>query len=86
MRVWTLPSIFSNTRGTGLVNCLAAYGAGVRIFDTAVGGLSGAPFGAPELDMAFWNIPTEDLVHLFQEMGVETGVNLELLLECVEFG
>jgi len=75
-----------DTRGTGLVNCMAAYEAGVRIFDTAIGGLSGTPFGAPELDMGFWNIPTEDLVYLFEQMGVNTGVDLELLLECVKLG
>jgi hydroxymethylglutaryl-CoA lyase len=76
---------FHDTRGTALVNCLAAYEAGVRIFDTAVGGLSGTPFGAPELDTGFWNIPTEDLVHLFEDMGVNTGVDLDRLLGCVEF-
>jgi len=77
---------FHDTRGTGLVNCVAAYEAGIRIFDTAIGGLSGTPFGAPKLDMGFWNIPTEDLVHLFEQMGVNTGVDLGLLLECVELG
>ncbi len=77
---------FHDTRGTGMVNCVAAYEAGVRIFDTAIGGLSGTPFGAPELDMGFWNIPTEDLVHLFEQMGVNTGVDLGLLLECVKLG
>lgn len=52
----------------------------VLIFDTAVGGLGGTPFGAPEVGMGFWNIPTEDLVHLFDQMGVNTGVNSGLLL------
>ena len=75
---------FHDTRGTGLANCVAAYEAGVRIFDTAIGGLSGTHFGAPELDMGFWNIPTEDLVNVFEEMGVKTGINLESLLECVK--
>ena len=75
---------FHDTRGTGLVNCVAAYEAGVRIFDTAIGGLSGTPFGAPDLNMGFWNIPTEDLVHLFEQMGTNTGVDLELLLESVK--
>ena len=75
---------FHDTRGTGLVNCVAAYEAGVRIFDTAIGGLSGTPFGAPDLNMGFWNIPTEDLVHLFEQMGINTGVDLELLLESVK--
>lgn len=75
---------FHDTRGTGLVNCVAAYEAGVRIFDTAIGGMSGTPFGAPELDMGAWNIPTEDLVHLFEQMGIHTGVDLECLLESVK--
>jgi hydroxymethylglutaryl-CoA lyase len=42
---------FHNTRGLGLVNCLAAYEAGIRIFDTAIGGLSGPPFGAPKMEV-----------------------------------
>jgi hydroxymethylglutaryl-CoA lyase len=75
---------FHDTRGTALANCLAAYEAGVRIFDTAVGGLSGAPFGAPKLEIGFWNVPTEDLVHLFEQMGVHTGVRLDRLLKAVE--
>jgi hydroxymethylglutaryl-CoA lyase len=75
---------FHDTRGTALANCLAAYEAGVRIFDTAVGGLSGTPFGAPELEIGFWNVPTEDLVHLFKQMGVHTGVQLDRLLKTVE--
>jgi len=73
-----------DTRGTGLVNCIAAYEAGIRIFDTAVAGLSGTPFGAPEKDIGFWNIPTEDLVHLFHQMGVRTGVDMAYLLEAVK--
>lgn len=75
---------FHNTRGTGLVNCLAAYEAGVRVFDSAVGGLSGTPFGYPDLDIGSWNVPTEDLVHLLEELGVNTGIDLDRLLECVE--
>jgi hydroxymethylglutaryl-CoA lyase len=75
---------FHNTRGTGLANCVAAYEAGIRIFDTSVGGLSGTPFGAPNLEIGFWNVPTEDLVHLFEQMGVHTGVSLERLLESVK--
>lgn len=76
---------FHDTKGTGLVNCLAAYEAGIRIFDTAIGGLSGTPFGAPELPIGNWNVPTEDLVHLFEQMGVNTGIDLERLLKCVKF-
>jgi len=73
---------FHDTRGTGLVNCVAAYEEGIRIFDTAIAGFSGTPFGAHKLDMGFWNVPTEDLAHLFEQMGVSTGVDLERLLEC----
>ena len=76
---------FHNTRGTAIANCMAAYEAGVRIFDTSLGGMSGTPYGAMELDVGYWNVPTEDLVHLFEEMGVRTGVDFKRLLECVQF-
>ncbi len=75
---------FHNTRGLGLVNCLAAYEAGIRIFDTAMGGLSGTPFGAPKMEIGSWNIPTEDLVYLFNEIGVNTGINLDTLIDAVK--
>ena len=71
---------FHNTRGLGLANCFAAYEAGVRIFDTAIGGLSGTPFGTPKMNVGCWNVPTEDLVYLFNEIGVNTGINLDALL------
>jgi hydroxymethylglutaryl-CoA lyase len=74
---------FHNTRGLGIANCLAAYEAGVRIFDTAIGGLSGTPFGAPQMRVGCWNVPTEDLVFLFNEIGVNTGINLDALLDSV---
>lgn len=76
---------FHNTRGMALANCVAAYEAGIRIFDTAAGGLSGTPYGAPSLDIGFWNVPTEDLVHLLEQMGVATGIKLDRLLKAVEF-
>ncbi|MGD9228655.1 MAG: hypothetical protein PVF26_19275 [Desulfobacterales bacterium] len=76
---------FHNTRGLGLVNCLAAYEAGIRIFDTAIGGLSGPPFGAPKMEVGSWNIPTEDLVYLFQEIGVNTGISLDAIADAVKF-
>ncbi|PKN83033.1 MAG: hypothetical protein CVU51_12975 [Deltaproteobacteria bacterium HGW-Deltaproteobacteria-1] len=74
---------FHNTRGAAIANCVAAYDAGVRIFDTSLGGMSATPYGVSELDIGCWNVPTEDLVHLFEEMGVKTGVDLEKLLDCV---
>ena len=74
---------FHDTRGLGLTNCLAAYEAGIRIFDTAIGGLSGTPFGAPKMEVGCWNVPTEDLVYIFNEIGVNTGINLDALLDSV---
>jgi hydroxymethylglutaryl-CoA lyase len=67
---------FHNTRGLGLANVLAAYEAGARRFDAALGGLGGCPF-APG---ASGNICTEDLVNLCDEMGIPTGINLERLI------
>jgi hydroxymethylglutaryl-CoA lyase len=65
-----------NTRGLGLANALAAYEEGVRHFDSSLGGLGGCPF-APG---ASGNVITEDLVFMFEAMGVSTGVNLEKLM------
>lgn len=65
-----------NTRGLGLTNCLAAYDAGVRTFDASLGGLGGCPY-APG---ASGNVVTEDLVFMFEAMGVRTGIDLESLL------
>lgn len=69
-----------NTRGLGLANCLAAYEAGVRTFDSSQGGLGGCPH-APG---ASGNVVTEDLVYMFEAMGVHTGVNLDALLAARE--
>lgn len=67
---------FHNTRGLGLCNVLAAYEAGARRFDAALGGLGGCPF-APG---ASGNICTEDLVNLCDEVGIHTGIDLPYLL------
>lgn len=67
---------FHNTRGMGLANALAAWQVGIVRFDAALGGLGGCPF-APG---ATGNVCTEDLVHMFEQMGVATGVNLDALL------
>jgi hydroxymethylglutaryl-CoA lyase len=64
-----------NTRGLGLANCLAAHDVGVRTFDASLGGLGGCPY-APG---ASGNVVTEDLVFMFEAMGVATGVDLERL-------
>lgn len=65
-----------NTRGLGLANNLAAYDAGVRIFDSSLGGLGGCPH-APG---ASGNVVTEDLVFMFEAMGIRTGIDLEKLV------
>jgi hydroxymethylglutaryl-CoA lyase len=69
---------FHNTRGLGLANALAAYEEGVRHFDSSMGGLGGCPF-APG---ASGNVITEDLVFMFEAMGVSTGIDLERLFEA----
>ena len=74
---------FHDNRGMGMANVMAAFDAGIRIFDTAVGGMSVSPFGAPEQRMTNWNIPTEDLVNMFESMGIKTGIDLDRLLDCV---
>jgi len=67
---------FHNTRGTGLANVLAALQLGVTDFDASVGGLGGCPY-APG---ASGNIATEELVHMVEDMGISTGIDLEALL------
>jgi hydroxymethylglutaryl-CoA lyase len=66
-----------DTFGLGVTNAIHAYYAGVRVIETATAGLGGCPF-APG---AKGNTATEDLVYAFHKMGVETGINLEKLLE-----
>jgi hydroxymethylglutaryl-CoA lyase len=68
---------FHNTRGTGLANVLAALQLGVSDFDASVGGLGGCPY-APG---ATGNIASEELVHMVEDMGVATGVDLEALID-----
>ena len=64
-----------NTRGLGLANCLAAFDVGVTTFDSSQGGLGGCPY-APG---ASGNVVTEDLVFMFEAMGVDTGVSWDTL-------
>jgi hydroxymethylglutaryl-CoA lyase len=71
---------FHNTRGLGLANALAAYEVGVRNFDSSMGGLGGCPF-APG---ASGNVITEDLVFMFESMGVSTGIDLQKLFAARE--
>jgi isopropylmalate/homocitrate/citramalate synthase len=70
-----------NTRNTGYANAYAGLEAGVRRFDASVGGIGGCPF-APR---ATGNIATEDLLHLLDGEGVETGVDLDALIAVAEW-
>jgi hydroxymethylglutaryl-CoA lyase len=69
---------FHNTRGMGLANVLAGAQAGVDRFDASLGGIGGCPY-APG---ASGNVCTEDVVHMLDLAGYETGVNLDALLAC----
>jgi len=73
-----LTAHFHNTRGQGLANVLASLGAGIRSFESSFGELGGCPVPPG----ATGNIASEDLVSMLHEMGHETGVDLERLLDC----
>ena len=68
---------FHNTRNTGLANAQAALDAGVDSLDASIGGIGGCPF-APA---ATGNVPTDDMLYMFDRSGVETGVSLEKIIE-----
>jgi hydroxymethylglutaryl-CoA lyase len=72
-----LTAHFHNTRGQGLANAYAAFEAGCRSFESSVGELGGCPVPAGSTG----NIASEDLISMFHEMGVDTGVDLERLIE-----
>ena len=72
---------FHDTRGTALANVLAALQLGVSIVDSSAGGLGGCPY-APG---AAGNLATEDLLYMLHGMGIETGVNLEKVVEATRF-
>ena len=68
-------------RNTGYANALAALEAGATVLDASVGGLGGCPF-APR---ATGNIATEDLVYLLHREGIETGIDLDAMIEVSEW-
>ncbi len=76
---------FHDTRGTGLVNCVAAYEAGVRHFDSSFGGVGGHPAKVKYGGGFTGNVATEDLVNLFESMGIPTGIDLAGLLETAQY-
>ena len=69
-----------DTRGTGMANALMGLQMGIDSYDTACAGLGGCPFAGHK--GAAGNICTEDLVFMAHEMGIETGVDLDALIEC----
>jgi hydroxymethylglutaryl-CoA lyase len=75
---------FHDTRGTGLANYVAAYDAGVRHFDSSFGGVGGHPDKLKYGGGHTGNVCTEDLVDLFESMGIDTGIDLDALLETAE--
>jgi hydroxymethylglutaryl-CoA lyase len=75
---------FHDTRGTGLVNYVAAYQAGARHFDSSFGGVGGHPAKVKYGGGHTGNVCTEDLVSLFESMGIATGIDLDGLLATAE--
>ena len=71
---------FHNTRAMGLVNAVAAVEAGIRRFDTSLGGIGGCPY-APG---ASGNVATEDVVHMLECMGYRTGIDLEGVIQAAD--
>ena len=74
----TLALHFHDTRGTALANVAAALRLGVHVFDASAGGLGGCPY-APG---ATGNLASEDLVYMLHGMGIETGVDLDQLVDA----
>jgi hydroxymethylglutaryl-CoA lyase len=71
-----------DTRGQGVANAYAGMEMGVERFDASVAGLGGCPFA--KLKGAAGNVCTEDLVFMCEEMGIETGIDLDALIECAQ--
>lgn len=76
-----LAAHFHDTWGMAVANCLAALDAGIRVFDSSVSGLGGCPYSPG----ATGNVATEDLVYLFEGMGLTTGVDLESVISAGGF-
>jgi len=81
----TLVAHFHDTRGTGLANYVAAYDAGVGFFDSSFGGVGGHPAKVKYGGGYTGNVCTEDLVNLFETMGIATGIDLDGLLATAEY-
>ena len=81
----TLIAHLHDTRGTGLVNAISAYEAGVRYFDCSFGGVGGHPAQVQYGGGYTGNVCTEDLVNLFESLGIRTGIDLARLIETSRF-
>ena len=76
---------FHDTRGTGLANYVAAHDAGIRFFDSSFGGVGGHPAKVRYGGGYTGNVCTEDLVSLFESMGIGTGIDLDGLIATAEY-
>ncbi|HLJ80341.1 MAG TPA: hydroxymethylglutaryl-CoA lyase [Ktedonobacterales bacterium] len=81
MPVEKLAMHFHDTRGTALANVLTALQLGITIFDSSAGGLGGCPY-APG---ASGNLATEDLLYMLHGLGIETGINLDVVVAASAF-
>ncbi|MFP3396275.1 hydroxymethylglutaryl-CoA lyase [Brevibacterium sp. SIMBA_078] len=78
----TVVAHFHDTRGLGIANVMAAYEGGCRSFDSAMGGVGGHPNKINYGSGSTGNVATEDTVNLFDSLGVDTGVDLDALMEA----
>lgn len=81
----TLIAHFHDSRGTGIANCVAALEAGCRHFDCSFGGVGGHPAKVKYGGGHTGNVATEDLANLFEAMGLDTGLDLDRLLDTADF-
>jgi hydroxymethylglutaryl-CoA lyase len=81
----TLVAHFHDTRGAGLANYVAACDAGVRFFDASFGGVGGHPARVQYGGGFTGNVCTEDLVNLFEAMGIDTGIDLDGLVDTARY-
>jgi len=72
---------FHDTRGTALANILLSMQMGITTFDSSLGGLGGCPYA----DGATGNVATEDLLYMLMEMGIETGIDMDRLLQAAHY-
>lgn len=74
-----------DTRGLGAANFYAGLEMGVRVFDASIAGLGGCPFAALKNLSSAGNVCTEDMAFMCEEMGIETGIDLEALIEAAHY-